>query len=127
MSVNRFVGSTWARLGTLTCAAASAWLAIAAPGGGRGAFWGAIAAGVLAFAFFVHSFRPVFDRWMAFAEALHAAVIKVLFTACYLLLVPFFAAVLRRRDPLRRRQRRNQSSWVTQRADVSPASFERMG
>ena len=127
MSVNRFVGSAGARIGAVALAATTASLAVASTGGPRYLFWAAVVSGVATFIFLVHSFAPLFKAWMRFAEGLQAVVIRTLFTVCYLVIVPVFTAVLRRRDPLRRRHKARESSWVLRPDTVDASSLERMG
>jgi hypothetical protein len=127
MSIDRFIGSPLARAGTVVLVALSAGLALASDGGPRWAFWASVGSGVVAFMFLVHSFAGLFSAWMRFAEALQAVVIKTLFSACYLLIVPIFAVVLRGRDPLRRRRGVGESSWVPRTGKVDASSLERMG
>ena len=64
---------------------------------------------------------------MRFAEALHRIAIRVLFSACYLLIVPVFVPIVWARDPLGLRRRRRATTWVTKRGEIDLPSLERMG
>lgn len=126
MDVSRFIGSATVRLIALVLAASFAWVALGVTAG-RLPWYAALVSGLLAWIAVVHSSRPLYAWWMRVAEALHTLVITVLFGACYLLIVPLFGLLTRRRDPLRLRRRRLESSWEVRRGSIDARSLERMG
>jgi drug/metabolite transporter (DMT)-like permease len=84
--------------------------------------------GLLAFLGLIMSFRSSYQAWMRMAERLQTVVTTILFGACYLLVVPLFAAFVRMSDPLRLRRPKNESSWVGTRQEARDArSYQRMG
>lgn len=130
---DRMVGSRSVRLSAtvLICAAAiCASLAYQRSGeSGQGAVI-AVTVVLSALAFFglIYSSTRIFSIWMTFAHALQATVITVLFGACYLLIVPFFAPIARLLDPLRMRKRRYKTFWVERRRVSTDAeNLSRMG
>ena len=88
----------------------------------------AAVAGLLAVFGLILSFRSSYDLWMRMAERLQTVVTTFLFGACYLLVVPLFAAFVRMSDPLKLRRDKAASSWVATRQEVHDArSYQRMG
>jgi hypothetical protein len=127
MSTNRFVGSVVARVAVVAFGVLTAALAAAATQAPRYVTYVAIIAGVLTWLSLVHAIKPLFRRWMRLTELMHNVAVTVLFSVCYLLLVPLFHLVLRRRDPLHVRREKSASSWVEKSGVVDAASLERMG
>jgi len=78
---------------------------------------------------FIHCFAPVYAGWMKFSKALHAVAVTVLFSLCYLLVVPFFVPLVWLIDPLHLRKRSGPAATWIQRPSEPPdlASLERMG
>ena len=84
--------------------------------------------GLLAVFGLILSFRSSYQLWMRMAERLQSVVTTLLFGACYLLVVPIFAAFVRMSDPLQLRPRKGASSWVAMRREAHDArSYQRMG
>lgn len=133
MNLERFVGSLGARLFTagalLLCLSTFALhRSEAVPGAQTAVF---VVGCVLAFVSligFIHCFGPIYAGWMRFTKALHVVAVTVLFSLCYLLVVPFFLPFVWVLDPLRLRKREQPASWI-KRPDEPPdlASMERMG
>ena len=133
MNLERWVGSVGARLFTLAAAAACAGAFVLHQ---RSAFPSAqtlvfVAACAFAFATligFIHCFAPVYAGWMRFSKALHAVAVTVLFSLCYLLLVPFFVPLIWIFDPLGLRRRSKPATWIQRPSfQVDLSSLERMG
>jgi hypothetical protein len=73
----------------------------------------------------VHSFRGLYDRWLAFAEFLQSVMIVVLFGGCYLLIVPWFYLVTLLRS---RGYHQAKSFWIPRRRiECDESYFTRMG
>lgn len=78
----------------------------------------------------IFSFRRIYDAWMHFAELLSAVMSTLLFGACYLMIVPFFAAFVRVGDPLKlsRKHDARETYWIHRsQDDADPTSYQRMG
>lgn len=88
-----------------------------------------IISGVLALLGFIHSFEAVYRAWMRFAKRLSEVVVTVLFSACYLLIVPLFYPIVWFLDPLRLRGRGDEETyWIERDAETIDAdSMQRMG
>jgi hypothetical protein len=127
MTSSHIVGSPFVRAATIALAGLSGLLFTRTPPPSGLLLGVAAGAGVLALIGAIHSSRRVFAAWMRFAEALHTVVIAVLFSACYLLIVPLFAPIAWMRDPLLLRRRPRDTAWVTKSGAVDLASLERMG
>jgi hypothetical protein len=127
MSTNRFVGSWTARVAVVVFALLTIALASSASQSPRYVTYAAVFSGILTWLSLVHAVVPLFRAWMRFAEFLHNVAVTVLFGACYLLLVPFFHLLLRRRDPLHLRRSNDSSSWIIRTGVVDASSLERMG
>ena len=133
MNLERWVGSWGVRLFTLAVALSSATAFVLHR---REVFSSAqlavfVIGCVLAFLTllgFIHCFAGVYAGWMKFSKALHAVAVTVLFSLCYLLVVPFFVPVVWLLDPMRLRKRSEPATWI-QRPSEPPdlASMERMG
>lgn len=134
MNPNRWIGSTAVRCGTAVLAALSLTAALVyrrelVPGASGIVFAAAVVCGILAAIGFVHCFRAVYTWWMKFADVLQTVVVSILFGACYLLIVPIFALIVRILDPLRLSKRRETGTlWIRRRPDAYDwNSFERLG
>jgi hypothetical protein len=88
-----------------------------------------VVVGVIAFIGLIHSFRALYYRWLAFAGFLQRVVVTLLFGGCYLLVVPWFALVLRVIDLRRSRGRLEpRSVWVPRpHTKYDERYFTRMG
>jgi hypothetical protein len=124
MTTTGWAGTIPVRLATVGMAGLALWLTTAAAG--SAAFYAALGAWLLTFLGVVHWSGRILAAWMRFAEALHRVAVRVLFGACYLLIVPFFVPVVRIRDPLGLRGRRT-TAWVAKRGEMDLPSMERMG
>lgn len=127
MKTNRFVGSWIARVAVVVFGALTIALAMSAGQAPRYVTYAAVFAGIWTWLSLVHAIRPLFKAWMRFAELLHNVAVTVLFGGCYLILVPLFHLVLRRRDPLHLRRAKSDSSWVVRTGVIDASSLERMG
>jgi len=121
MDSEKLIASTGVRIASavlaLLCVAAIGWQPIVA-----------VVAGLLAVFGLILSFRSSYEAWMRMAARLQTVVTTFLFGACYLLVVPLFAAFVRMSDPLRLRRREGESSWITTRREAQDArSYQRMG
>ncbi len=96
---------------------------------GRFIFLPVLIFSVLTFMGIIFSFRPLYTRWMKFADALQVVVMTILFGGCYLIVVPFFVLIVKASDPLglRGRPEDGDSYWVDRHKDESDIeSYRRM-
>jgi hypothetical protein len=85
--------------------------------------------GLCAFLCAVHASRRGFELWTAFAARLHTTMTTAVFGACYLLLVPAFALIVRFLDPLRLRASSDlRSYWIPKRrVEIDREYLRRLG
>jgi hypothetical protein len=97
--------------------------------GGRAFLVFSVGVGFIAFIALIHSFRTLYDRWLAVAAFLQRVVITLLFGGCYLLVVPWFALLARVIGVRGLRGRPGpRSFWVRRRHSPCDESyFTRMG
>jgi hypothetical protein len=133
MNLERWVGSLGARLFTVAVALACvSALALhrseVFPSAQVAVFVAGCVLAFLTLLGFIHCFAPVYAGWMKFSKALHAVAVTVLFSICYLLVVPFFVPLVWLLDPLRLRKRSGPATWIQRPSGaLDLASLERMG
>jgi hypothetical protein len=87
-----------------------------------------VVVGFLTFVGVIHSFRRLYYRWLAVAESLQGVVITLLFGACYLLVVPWFALVARLIGARSRSRIDSTTYWRSRNASACDENyFARMG
>ena len=124
--MNIVAGQWWQRLLAILLGAGTIWLVLRRDDYGIPAavLWVAGLAFVL---FVLLSAPPLYRRWMAFAEWLSIWVTRVLFSAIYVLVVPFIR-ILYGVFGARRRPASGETFWIPKRPrDCSIADMERMG
>lgn len=129
MDIDRLIGSPGVRLTTIGAALLLTTAVVlrqfsVAPWRGSTSYLVLCIVGVIAFIGLVHSFRRLYNWWLAFAEFLQSVMIVVLFGGCYLLIVPWFYLIML----LRSRGYRANSFWIPRRRiECDESYFTRMG
>ncbi len=134
MSPNKLVGSTAIRIATanfLVCAAAMIALGrneLVPASHGMVRFLTVLFC-LLAFASAVHCFRTTYSWWMAFAKLLHLVVTTLLFSICYLLIIPILVPIVWALDPLKLRKKNDTDTFWIKRSGggCDLESLQRMG
>ncbi len=130
MDPEKLVGTTGVRVFTATAAAVVVLgVAVYIRTSATGILILTIVSGVLALLGFIHSFEPVYRGWMQFAKRLSEVVVTLLFSLCYLLIVPLFYPIVWLLDVLHLRKRGDEETyWIERSNEVADAeSMQRMG
>ena len=132
MKATSFIGSMPARVisALLGLTAVLAWWGYARVDKGA-EFWlyAGIATTALTFVSSVHYSRRIYSAWMKLAHRLQLLLVTVLFSMCYLLLVPLLYLFARNSDSLKLRSGDGVDSyWIDRRDERRTLRFyERMG
>ncbi len=132
MKVTRFIGSMPARVASalLAVSAVVAWWGYARVDKVE-EFWlyAGIATTALAFVSSVHYSRRIYNAWLKVAHRLQMLIVTVLFSMCYLVLVPPLYLFARAADSLKLRSSNGVDSyWIDRRDEERTLRFyERMG